>query len=125
MELLIDELVKGLGALAVAALTAVLVKLFQRFGIALDAEKRDRLEAAARQAVARAEEWAAAQLKSKAAKVKIPGAIKFERAVTDVLDRVPGVTREEAEAVVTAALPQMGLGAAAGARELGKAIRKR
>lgn len=125
MELLVDELVKGLGALAVAALTAVLVKLFQRFGIALDAEKRDRLEGVARQAVARAEEWAAAQVKAKVSKVKIPGADKFEKAVTDVLDRVPGVTREEAEAVVTAALPQMGLGAAAGARELGKALRKR
>lgn len=125
MDLLIDELVKGLGAVAVAALTAVLVKLFQRFGIALDAEKRDRLEGVARQAVARAEEWAAAQAKARVRKIKIPGAEKFERAVTDVLDRVPGVSREEAEAVVTAALPQMGLGAAAGARELGKALRTR
>lgn len=124
MDVLIDEVVKLLGGVLAAALIAVLYKLLQRFGIALDAEKRDQLEAAARQAVARAEEWSARQIKAKVAK-KIPGTEKFERAVADVLDRIPGVTRAEAEAVVEAALPQMGIGAAAGARELGKSLRTR
>jgi hypothetical protein len=122
MDGLIDQTVQMIGAMLAAALVAVLVKLFQRFGIALDAERQDQLEHVARQAVARAEEWAAAQVKAKVAK-KIPGSEKFERAVVDVLERIPRVSREEAEAIVTAALPQMGMGAAAGAVALGKALR--
>lgn len=122
MDAVIDQAVQALGAIVAAALVAVLVKLFQRFGIALDQERQDQLTRVAQQAVARAEEWAAAQVKAKV-KGKIPGAEKFERAVADVIARVPRVSREEAEAIVTAALPQMGLGAAAGARELGKALR--
>jgi hypothetical protein len=122
MDGLIDQTVQMIGAMLAAALVAVLVKLFQRFGIALDQERQDQLERVARQAVARAEEWAAAQVKAKVSK-KIPGSEKFERAVVDVLERIPRVSREEAEAIVTAALPQMGMGAAAGAAALGKALR--
>jgi hypothetical protein len=124
MEGLIDQTVQMVGAMLAAALVAVLVKLFQRFGIALDQERQDQLQSVARQAVARAEEWGATQLKG-LAKRKLPalGAEKFERAVTDVVARIPRVSREEAEAVVQAALPQMGLGAAAGAAALGKALR--
>lgn len=124
MEALIDQLVQVLGGVVAAALVAVLVKLFQRFGIALDQERQDQLQTVARQAVARAEEWGATQLKG-IAKSKLPSLSgeKFERAVTDVIARVPRVSREEAEAIVTAALPQMGLGAAAGAAALGKALR--
>jgi hypothetical protein len=122
MDVVIDQTMQALGALLATALVAVLIKLFQRFGIALDQERREQLEGVARQAVARAEEWAAAQAKERLAG-KIPGSAKFERAVVDVIDRIPRVTRDEAEAVVTAALPQMGLGAAAGAAALGKALR--
>jgi hypothetical protein len=123
MDVVIDQAVQMLGGIVAAALVAVLVKLFQRFGIALDEERRAQLENVARQAVARAEEWAAAQAKG-LVKSKIPdlGAAKFQRAVTDVVDRIPRVSREEAEDIVTAALPQMGLGAAAGAAVLGKAL---
>jgi hypothetical protein len=123
MDGLIDQTVQMIGAMLAAALVAVLVKLFQRFGIALDQERQDQLEHVARQAVARAEEWAAAQVKAKVVSKKIPGSEKFERAVVDVLERIPRVSREEAEAIVTAALPQMGMGAAAGAAALGKALR--
>ena len=84
MDVLIDEVVKLLGGVLAAALIAVLYKLLQRFGIALEAEKRDQLEAAARQAVARAEEWAARQIKAKVAK-KVPRTEEVEDLVAGVL----------------------------------------
>lgn len=124
MDVIVSELVQVVGSVLAAALVALVVRLLQKVGLQIDAEKRAHLEAAAVQAVARAEEWAAAQVKAKLAK-KIPSAEKFERAVADVLDRVPGVDRAEAEAIVTSALPAMGVGASAGVRELGKALRSR
>jgi len=126
MDVMIDQTVQILGAVVAAALVGVLVKLFQRFGIALDQERQDQLQSVARQAVAHAEEWGAAKLRGVAkSKLKSLSRDKFELAVTDVLAKIPRVSREEAEAVVTAALPQMGLGAAAGATALGKALRTR
>lgn len=126
MDGVIDQTVQMLGAVVAAALVGVLVKLFQRFGIALDQERQDQLQSVARQAVARAEEWGAAQLRGVAkSKLKSLSGDKFELAVADVLAKIPRVSREEAEAVVTAALPQMGFGAAAGAVALGKALRTR
>ena len=121
MELFIDELVKGLGAVLVGALIALIVKLLKRMGIALDVERMQQLESSARQAVLRVEETAATQLKNKVS--EWTGPEKLHAAVTDVITRLPRVDAEEAERIVKAVLPTMGLGAAAGAAELGKALR--
>jgi len=122
MDVLIGEVLKFAGAALASALVVLVVKLLQRVGIALDADRREALERVALQGAARAEEWAEKQIK---AKLKVPSAAKMNQAIAHVLERIPNVTAEEAEAVVTAALPQMGLGASAGAKALGKAIRSR
>lgn len=121
MEQLIEELLKGLGVVLTGALVALAVKLLQRFGIALDVERQQQLESMARQAVARVEEIAAQHAKAQVR--EWTGPEKLSAAVTDIVEQLPRVDREEAKAIVQAVLPSMGIGAAAGATELGKALR--
>jgi sorbitol-specific phosphotransferase system component IIBC len=123
METLIEQALGVVGLAVGGWIVALLVQLFRKAGIELDEKREAQLRDAAAAAIAKAEEWAAAQLKGKFANKKIPGQEKFERAVGDVLAKIPNVSREEAEDIVTAMLPQMGLGAAAGAAALGKALR--
>jgi len=123
MDVLIEEVVKLLGGVLAGALIALVLKLSKKAGLSIDSEREAQIRQAAVDAVSRVEEWAATQIKAK--KKNITGGVKLERAIADVIDRVPGVTYEEAEQVIQAALPQMGLGAAAGARQLVKAIRTR
>jgi hypothetical protein len=124
MDTLFDELIRqGLGVLG-TALTAVLValaiKALQRIGISLDAERAAQLEYTARQAVLAVEERAAAYAKAHVTKM-LP-AEKMRQAIIDVTNRIPNVDDLEARRVIEAVLPQVGAGAAAGLRELGKAI---
>lgn len=124
MDVLIDEAVKLLGGVLAAAAVAVLIKLLQKFGLQVDEAREAKLRSAAYDAVQRVEEKAAALIKSKARKV-IPSAEKMELAVAHVVAKIPNVTEAEAREVVEATLPQVGLGAAAGVKALGKAVRTR
>ncbi len=121
MDVLIDSVVKSLGGVLVGVLVAVAVKLLQRFGIALDVERQQQLESAARAAVLRIEELAASTAKSQLR--SWTGPEKLSAAITDVVERIPRVDRGEAERIIQAVLPSVGIGAAAGAAELGNALR--
>lgn len=123
METLIDAIVKTLGGALLVALIALAAKLYTRMGIALTVERQQQLESAARQAVMRIEELAAAQLKLGLAAWNGPQ--KLSAAVTDIVDKLPRVDRSEAERIVQAVLPSLGLGATAVVVELGKALRTR
>ena len=120
MDVLIDEAVKFAFVLLTPLALAVLYKGFARLGLQIDAERQGKIEAAVRIAVAEAEEWASQQIK---ARVKVHPQEKLERALGTVLGKVPNVDPDEALTIIHAMLPQMGLGAAAGARALGEAIR--
>jgi len=121
VEQLIDVVLKGLGALLVGALITLVGKLLQRMGIALDVERQQQVESMARQAVAKIEEIAANQAKARVR--DWTGGEKLSAAVADVVAKLPRVSHEEAVSIVQAVLPSMGIGAAAGAAELGKALR--
>jgi len=121
MEQLVEELLKAFGIVLTGALVALVVKLLQRMGIALDVERMQQLESIARQAVAKAEEIAAGHAKAQVR--EWTGAEKLSAAVTEIVAKLPRVNREEAKSIVQAVLPSMGIGAAAGAVELGKALR--
>ena len=121
MPAVYQPIIDALIALAATALTGMIVRLFQKVGLALDADRTAQVEYWARQAVLYAEERAAAQIGSSIVKWS-PGA-KLEAAVAQLMSKAPRITREEAEAIIHAALPQVGLGAAAAAAELGKALR--
>ncbi|OFW05634.1 MAG: hypothetical protein A3H96_11275 [Acidobacteria bacterium RIFCSPLOWO2_02_FULL_67_36] len=89
-------------------LTALAYKALKRAGLDLDAEKQAKLEYLARQAILRAEEWGANQLKTH---LPATSGQKLQRAVTDLLDKVPGISDVEAAALVHAELPKVALGA--------------
>lgn len=120
MDVLIDEAVKFAFVLLTPLALAVLYRGLAKLGLQLDAEKQGKLEAAVRVAVSEAEEWASRQVK---ARVTVTPGDKLERALGTVLAKVPNVDPDEALTIIHAMLPQMGLGAAAGARALGEAVR--
>jgi hypothetical protein len=119
MEPVIDQVVQYLGAILAAALVAVVVQVFRKLGFSLDAERQAQLEYYAKQAVLKVEEEAANYAKTHT--VKLDPETKLRRAISAVVAKLPRVDEAEAAAVVKAALPQVGLGAAA--VRLGEALR--
>lgn len=119
LESLVNHFVEAVflalaGVLAAYAV-AIAHKLAARFGLQLDAARDQQIEYAVRQAVMKAEELVAARL---AAGLPVQSAqAKLELALTDLLDRIPGLSRERAIDLIHAALPQLGLGSAATASE--------
>lgn len=105
------RLIVTVGAVVLVPLAvAAVVKILQRLGLEVEAGQRDRIERIVREAVLSVEEWAAAA--ARRSNVSVRAGAKLERAVTAILDRVPNISRQEAEALVHAALPALGLGAA-------------
>lgn len=96
------------------ALTALIVQLLRKANIELSAENRAKLETITQQGILLMEEKAAAALRAGvgqvAAREKLEGAMEY------LLDKVPGVTREEAQNLVLSELPKLGLGASDFAR---------
>lgn len=123
MDELIQQVISYLGAALAAALVALAVQLLRKMGFSLDAERHAQLETVVRQAVLKAEEQAAAYAKAHVSKM-LP-ADKMRLAVAHVLAKLPRVSEAEAADIVQAVLPQMGIGAAAGAQKLGEALRSR
>ncbi len=121
MELVITPLIQALGAVLAAALTALVVQAFRKLGLSLDADRQAQVEYYAKQAVLKVEEEAAAYAKSHMKKID-PG-IKMRRAVVALIAKVPRINTDEAGEILEAVLPQVGIGAAAGARRLGEALR--
>jgi hypothetical protein len=119
MEQLIEPIVAGLGVVLTMAVIALGTQLFRKLGIELDVKRQQQLESFARSAVLRVEEVATAEARKHLS--AWTGPQKLQAAVTDVVDRLPRVDRAEAERIVHAVLPTVGIGAAA-AVELGKAL---
>ena len=108
MDVFIDEVIRLVFAVAtvvaVPLVTALVVRYVQKLGLTISAENQARLETAARQAILASEEWAAAKVKAKLPE-KITSEAKLAHAVTHMVDQIPSVTTEQAEAIVTAQLP--------------------
>jgi hypothetical protein len=120
METFLTEALKTMQPLLVAALVALAAKVFQRLHLSVSAERDAQLQWVAQQAVQYAEEKAANYLKSTGV---VPRAEqKLNDALAVVVSKLPHVDELEAQQAIQAALPQVGLGAAAGARALGKAM---
>lgn len=103
------EVAKPLIAVAV---TAGVARIVQRLNLGFITVSRAFVEQQVANILIGVEEEAQAKVK-----VLGPGAIKaaekFEQALTRVLDAVPGVTADEARALIKSTLPKIGLGAAA------------
>jgi len=118
MDLFIDELVKtvllALVPVVAGLVVSVLVRLFQRIGLQLSAENQARTEKLVHDAIFFAEEKVASAIKRG---VK-PVDTKLQTAVKQVLDKIPGITQDEAIVLITAELPKLGLGTAGFARSV-------
>lgn len=123
MDPLIDAVFQYLGVFAAAALSALIVQLLRKVGLSLDADRQAQVEYFARMAVAKAEELGAAYAKKHA--VKMDPAHKLQIATQALIAKVPRITPDEAQDIVTAALPGMKMGAAAAMGKLGDALRSR
>lgn len=117
---LVTPVLQLLGTVIAAALTALIVRLLQKVGLSVDADRHAKIEYVAKLAASRAEEFAAAYLKAHGSKL-LPTQ-KLQLAVEDVMARLPRVSREEAQEIVQAVLPGLRLGATAGVAALGKAV---
>lgn len=112
MDVFYDELIKlalGLAsAVLVPVLTAIAIQALRRLNIQLTAAQEAMVETHIANAAREAEEWAAARIR---ANLPVDSGAKLERAVASVLERVPGLSRERAIALIHAVLPLLGLGA--------------
>lgn len=118
-----NELVHALAPVLVAGIMALIGFAIKKVHLSISADTQARLQVIAQQAVLSVEERAAALVAQELR--KWTPAEKLNAAISEVLQRLPNVSAEEARSAVNAALPQMGLGAAAGAVALGKAMRTR
>lgn len=121
MEEVMQTGLATLGTLISGLIIALLVQAFRKLGFSLDAEREAQLEYVVRQEVLRVEERAARMLKESG--IQQRGEQKLRDVLIAVTDRIPRVDHAEAERIVHAVLPQLGLGATAYVRELGKALK--
>lgn len=119
VNIVLVEVLKFALVAAVGLLVPILVQVLRRAGLQLSVEREAAVNQVALLAAAEVEEWAAKKLK---ANLPVSGGEKAERAIETILTKLPNVTEAEAKAALHAALPQIGLGAAAGLKELGKAL---
>jgi hypothetical protein len=93
-------------------LTAVLFKLFKRYGIELEAAQQAQIEHIVKQAALGVEERAAASLRSRRSGDQFPSTTKADAAIVEAQAKLPQVSAEELGRVLDSVLPQIGLGAA-------------
>lgn len=123
MNDLLTEALRTILQTALAALVPMLIALIvqqlRKVGLQVNAEHQAKLEHYAQLAALEAEEWASQRIKAHIGQV-LPRE-KLERAIATLLDRVPGITRQEATAIIHAQLPLLGAGAAAALGEVRRA----
>ncbi len=115
LDTLLPELAKLLVGVIGALLVPLLIQQMRKLGLQVSAEQDAKLRAVAQSAIRGAEEQAAAVAKQSAGGIVLKGSEKLERAVSTVLERVPGVSEGEAKRIVHEELPRVGAGATAAA----------
>lgn len=119
MDQLIDEAVRTVLSFAAVLLAplilGVLYRLFQRVGLQVSADQQAKLEKQLRDYLIETEEYFAARIK---AKIAVTGADKLRHFIELAIDRIPGMTPQDAAGYAQQLLPQIGLGAAIALRSL-------
>jgi len=112
MEPLLDELIKLLFTIVTITITAalpfILKKIFDKFNLQVSAENQAKLEKYIQDAILATEEWAATRIK---ASIPVNAGAKAEKFITIALDKIPGITADEALKLAQQELPKLGLGA--------------
>lgn len=114
MDAVLHQALDVVGAIIAAVLTPLIVQWIANkarlAGLQLSAEKEAQVEKIVRDVILNVEEWAATRVKVGTA---TNAGQKLDKALIDVVDKVPGISREEAAELIHATLPKVGLGAAA------------
>lgn len=110
---LLQTALEGVLAAAAAALAPVLVvwaiNQAKKIGLQVSADQQAKLEYLTKQAILRAEEWAAARVK---VNLPVSAGDKLTQALND-LTASAGIDAQTASDAIHATLPQLGLGASA------------
>lgn len=121
MDEILREIAVEVVRIAMVALVSIavplLVQLLRRVNIQLSVEEQARVNTTAMIIAAEVEEWAASRIKMN---LPVGSGEKLQRATARMVETLPGMTPERAEAAVAAALPQLGLGAAAALKEIAR-----
>lgn len=99
-----------LTVMVVPLVTAILIKVLKRIGLSVSAEQQAKLEKLAQDAILATEEYASARIKAQL--VKLLPAEKLTKAVELLMDKVPGITPQEATLLVQQELPKLRASAA-------------
>ena len=123
MDPIIDELVKVLGAALAGVIIWAATQLARKFGVELSLAQQEKIGLYARQAILSVEEKAAALVKAQAG--KLSAGEKLAGAVELLVQRVPGIDRDEAAEIIHQQLPVVrGAAVSFGTAVLQKATRR-
>ena len=100
--------------------TLGLKRLASKWGVELSEEKDQVVRRAAQDAILYAEEWASNKLKLE--EKVIAGEEKLRTATSRLLQKVPGISTDEAVNIVTEELPKLGHGATSFVESIGRAM---
>jgi len=108
-----QEVIKVVGGIIASALGMLLIwiatQMARKLGLSVSAEQQAQLQWFAQQAAKKMEEIAAAKLKSTGE--RMTPAEQMAGAVEAVMENLPRVDASKATSAVTAALPELGIGA--------------
>jgi hypothetical protein len=93
-------------------------RFMKRLGLQADAERDAKLKATAESAVLEVEERVESAIKSGLTPAVEKSAMKLEQATAIIVNKVPGVSDDEAESLAHEAVARVGLGATAAAGKL-------
>lgn len=112
MQDILNEAVKALVVTSIGLvaplIVGLIVQLFRKARIELSEAQEARIRAGVQNILVEVEEWAAHRLK---ASIPVTSGQKLSKAVEAILDKVPGISEDEAEQLVRQELPKIGLGA--------------
>jgi len=107
----IDQILGYLAVVLAGALVALVVKVFQYFGMKLDEKAQAKLQYYAEQGINKAKEIAAERLKKSGGALVLTAQDKATIAFNHVIDNVPNALPSKVDSTIKATLPELGEGA--------------
>jgi hypothetical protein len=110
---IIHSLLESLAVLIGSGITAIIVQSIARLKIRLSAESEAALRTKVQNAIAYAEEYVEALVKKQMVKAQASATTKLNEAIGNLLSKVPGLNRSDAEKMITEELGKSPFGASA------------
>lgn len=122
LNLIFQDIILSVLGVVLTIASGFLIKWFKalasKAGISLSAQKQALIDSTVQDLILRIEEEAAARIR--AGLPRIAAGEKFELVLVDLVDKIPGLSREDAERIILSNLPKIGVGALANQVKEGK-----